>query len=266
MTTKKRKAADPAPPVPAAPYQPTEAEHNAVKRFTERRKARLRPPKVKVKNIGPKRVDITADHPDRTVWSVQMAETFGVTEAILADRLFNQVLNATHAGGNEPVNQDVVNAAVAAVHGIGPRDTVEGMLAAQMVATHQAAMELLRRTNGADTIQRLEANGNMATKMLRTFTAQVEALKRHRSKGEQRVVVQHQHVNVTAEQAAVQVNAGASPLAGGTGGALKPEEQPHAHALDHAHIAPMLCPDPARDALPMPSGAGADPLPDARRG
>lgn len=264
MATKTK--TDPAPSVPAEPYQPTEAEFSAVKRFTERRKAQLRPPKVKVKNIGPKKVDIAADHPDRTVWSVQMAETFGVTEAVLADRLFNQVLNATHAGGNQPVQQEVVNAALAAVHGIAPRDTTEGLLAAQMVATHHAAMELLRRTNGADTIQRLEANGNMATKMLRTFAAQMEALKRYRSKGEQRVVVQHQHVNVTAEQAAVQVNAGAPPLTGGTGGTLKLEEQPHAHALAHAHLAPMLCPDPARDALPMPSGAGAESLPDARRG
>src|SRR4051812_47248380 len=31
------------------------------------------------------------------------------------------------------------------VKGIGPRDVVEGMLAAQMVATHEAAMECLRR-------------------------------------------------------------------------------------------------------------------------
>src|SRR3954453_16145805 len=31
------------------------------------------------------------------------------------------------------------------VKGIGPRDIVEGMLAAQMVATHEAAMECLRR-------------------------------------------------------------------------------------------------------------------------
>src|SRR5215212_9804910 len=31
------------------------------------------------------------------------------------------------------------------VKGIGPRDVVEGMLAAQMVATHEAAMECLRQ-------------------------------------------------------------------------------------------------------------------------
>ena len=49
---------------------------------------------------------------------------------------------------------------------------------------------------------------NLAVKLLRTFTPQLEALKRYRSAGEQRVVVQHQHVNVTADQAAVQVNGG----------------------------------------------------------
>jgi hypothetical protein len=55
---------------------------------------------------------------------------------------------------------------------------------------------------------------NRATKLLRTYTMQVEALKRYRSAGEQRVVVQHQHVNVTADQAAVQVN-GVAPDPGG---------------------------------------------------
>ena len=57
----------------------------------------------------------------------------------------------------------------------------------------------------------------MAVKLLRTYTAQLETLKRYRSAGEQRVVVQHQHVNVTADQAAVQVNGGGYPGPGGGG-------------------------------------------------
>ncbi len=40
-----------------------------------------------------------------------------------------------------------------------------------------------------------DAGVNRATKMLRTFTMQMEALKRYRTGGEQKVIVEHVHVN-----------------------------------------------------------------------
>src|SRR3954452_3100534 len=80
---------------------------------------------------------------------------------------------------------------------------------------------------------------NRATKLLRTYTMQVEALKRYRSAGEQRVVVQH--VNVTAEQAAVQVN-GTPPALRGEGAASKTEERSHEQQLAHASEPAMRCP------------------------
>jgi hypothetical protein len=95
---------------------------------------------------------------------------------------------------------------VAAVTGIAPRDEAEAMLAAQMVGVHWIAMALLNKAGSTNDRGLLNDAGNMAVKLLRTYTAQLETLKRYRSAGEQRVVVQHQHVNVTADQAAVQVN------------------------------------------------------------
>jgi hypothetical protein len=104
-------------------------------------------------------------------------------------------------------------------------------------------------------------------KLLRTYTAQIEALKRYRSAGEQRVVVQH--VTVTAEQAAVQVNGGVDPAPEGRGAASKPEEQPHAPAkpapLAYEPGTPLPCPDPAGDAVPVASGEGTEAVPHARR-
>ena len=40
-----------------------------------------------------------------------------------------------------------------------------------------------------------QANVNEATKMLRTFTTQMEALKKYRTGGQQKVTVEHVHVN-----------------------------------------------------------------------
>jgi hypothetical protein len=71
-----------------------------------------------------------------------------------------------------------------------------------MVATHFAVTRALRRLKGTDTIRQQDSNGNLAVKLLRTFTAQTEALQRYRGKGQQKVTVEHVHVH-TGGQAIV---------------------------------------------------------------
>jgi hypothetical protein len=88
-----------------------------------------------------------------------------------------------------------INAALAAITGIGARDEIEGMLATQMVATHIAAIRVLRQLKGSETITQQDSSGNLAVKLLRTFTMQLEALQRYRGKGQQKVTVEHVHVN-----------------------------------------------------------------------
>jgi len=57
-------------------------------------------------------------------------------------------------------------------------------------------MEALKRAMIVDqTFEGRVANVNHATKMLRTFTAQMEALKKYRTGGQQKVTVEHVHVN-----------------------------------------------------------------------
>src|SRR3954468_3997569 len=124
---------------------------------------------------------------------------------------------------------------------------------AQMGGVHWIAMALLSKAGSTNDRALLNDAGNLAVKLLRTYTAQIEALKRYRSAGEQRVVVQHQHVNVTADQAAVQVN-GVAPAPGGRGAASELEEQSHAsgihRSVPHEPGTPLQCPDPARDTVP----------------
>jgi hypothetical protein len=128
-----------------------------------------------------------------------------------------------------------------------PADELEGMILAQMMATHAAAMECYRRAMIADQpSEGRSMNLNFATKATRTFTTQLEALQRYRGKGsEQRVTVQHQHINVAADQAIVGIN---TVPAGGDGAASKPKDQPH--ALGYAPGTPVRSADPER--VPMP--------------
>jgi hypothetical protein len=194
--------------------------------------------------------------------AARVMNAFGTTSTDLAERLMMQIITATHLqSSNEPVSAENLNAALAAVTGIAPRDEAEAMLVAQMVGVHWLAMDLLRKANDRPL---LNDAGNLAVKLLRTYTTQLDALKRYRSAGEQRVVVQHQHVNVTADQAAVQVN-GVAPDPGGRGAASKQEDRSHEQRLGHAPEPTMLCPEPARDAVPVAGCDGPDPLSASRR-
>jgi hypothetical protein len=87
-------------------------------------------------------------------------------------------------------------ATVAGLIGIGPRDELEGMIAAQLLAAHNAAMECYRRAMIADqTFEGRSENLSQANKLSRTYALLLDALNRHRGKGQQKVTVEHVHVN-----------------------------------------------------------------------
>jgi hypothetical protein len=248
--------------LPATKLEPTEAEQAEIRALAKRKKTRRRAPRFAVhqQEGGPTQMAPAGVHADAAAARVMNA--FGITDLDLAERLMMQIITATHLqSSNEPVSAENLNAALAAVTGIAPRDEAEAMLAAQMVGVHWLAMDLLRKANDRSL---LNDAGNLAVKLLRTYTTQLEALKRYRSAGEQRVVVQHQHVNVTAEQAAVQVN-GTPPALRGEGAASKTEERSHEQQLAHASEPAMRCPEPARNAMPVTGCDGASPLSAPRR-
>jgi hypothetical protein len=121
------------------------------------------------------------------------------------------------------------------VKGIEPRDQIEAMpaadqieamLAAQMAAVHNATMTFARRLAGVQNIPQQDSAQNAFNKLARTFAAQVSALKDYRSKGEQRMVVQHVHVAEGGQ--AIVGNVSAPAQGGGMRG--KDGEQPHALA------------------------------------
>lgn len=85
--------------------------------------------------------------------------------------------------------------------GINPKDQVEGMLATQMIVTHNAAMKCFKHaasyfnTTSIPTLELGNATLNSANKLTRTYTMQMEALNRYRGKGQQKMTVEHVHIN-----------------------------------------------------------------------
>src|SRR5262245_58269321 len=84
------------------------------------------------------------------------------------------------------------HAAVDALIGITPGDELEGVIAAQLIAAHNAAMECYRRAMiGEQTFEGRRENLSQANKLSRTYAALLDTLNRHRGKGQQKVTVEH---------------------------------------------------------------------------
>jgi len=113
------------------------------------------------------------------------------------NQIVSQVASATWLANDTPSGkQDRIGGAVAGLVGIRPRDEIEAMLAAQMVAAHNAAMECYRRAMiHEQTFAGRKENLNQANKLSRTHAALTEALNKHRGKGQQKVTVEHVHVH-----------------------------------------------------------------------
>lgn len=174
--------------------------------------------------------------------------------------LVNQAMQSLwlkHSSAEERDRQ--LNAAIVAMIGAAPRDEIEGMMAAQLVAAHNAAMECYRRAMlGEQTFEGRRENLTQATKLSRTWATLLDTLNKHRGKGQQKVTVEHVHVH-----AGGQAVVGTIERPGG-GDQSKLEEQPHAKQIAHAPEPAMPCPDEGPDAVPV-ARDGERPLPDARR-
>jgi len=175
-------------------YKPTEREKELIQAWCQARDTRLPLPKVTItqKKAGAA-VQMAFDHPDQLVANTLLMQSIGSPSAAFAEGVLSDVVNsATHGG---LVDQHAVNFALAMIDGIQPRDELETLLAIQMAAVHAATITFARRLNNVETIPQQDSAERALNKLARTFTTQMETLKRYRSGGKQTVVVQHVNVN-----------------------------------------------------------------------
>jgi hypothetical protein len=88
------------------------------------------------------------------------------------------------------------NASFAIFTGMKPKDSIEAMMITQMIALHEMALLASERaliTEQPDEF--VEQNVNRATKLCRSYASMVEALNKYRTKGQQKITVQHVNVN-----------------------------------------------------------------------
>ncbi|MEM8624430.1 MAG: hypothetical protein AAGG47_13015 [Pseudomonadota bacterium] len=170
-----------------------------------------RSPKVTLKSSDGV-LKIAVAEKDTQLGSAQFLRSLGTCSTEFAYPLIKQMVNAGTKG--EEIDTETASFMLEVVRGLEPRDQVEAMLGAQMAAVHLAMMTMARRLNHVDTIPQQDSAERAFNKLARTFAAQTEALKRYRTGGEQKIMVQH--VNVEDGGQAVVGNVTTTKGAGGT--------------------------------------------------
>lgn len=118
-------------------------------------------------------------------WTMEQAKRLCGSDNLKIAPIINQILQATPRPSEE-----MLTASLAMLAEIEPRNGLEAMLAAQMIAVHNISLECgLRCSLREQTPHGFHSGINDMTKLMRTFTAQMEALQRYRNGGKQKIML-----------------------------------------------------------------------------
>ena len=205
--------------------------------MTKKTKTPEKAPDENVHKIDPTRPDL---------WKGDYRKIGGSQNDPFNLTLGDQVIKTIFPASDHDERQMQLDAAIGSLSALKPRDEIEGMLIAQLVGSHNAAMECLRRAMIANqSFEGRAQNLAFANKLSRTYAALVETLNKHRGKGgKQSVTVKHVHVHGGGQAIVGNV----SHVPGGAGPNSKSEEQPHAQVA-HAPQPAMRSANPQLDVL-----------------
>jgi hypothetical protein len=177
-----------AKPTVAEPNQNSSPEERTEIERARAKKASVLAPRLKVQDEK-----ISIDHADPAVGWRLLRDALGSSDRDFLNVILRQLANASARGGQ--VDEDDLNFMVSVVKGIEPRDQIETMLAAQIAGIHNTIMTFTRRLANVENIPQQDSAERALNKLARTFVSQMEALKRYRTGGEQKVTVQHVSVS-----------------------------------------------------------------------
>jgi hypothetical protein len=133
------------------------------------------------------------------VWWDRLKKALGTASSDFVSASLVQLKAAAQFPGSG-VSEIGINAALAQIEALAPKDEVEAALAVQMACTHSAVMSVLMRfENGQGNIDRVVRLASAAARLSRAFTMQVEVYRRLRHGGDQYVRVEHVHINEGAQ-------------------------------------------------------------------
>ena len=96
-------------------------------------------------------VDVASPHSDGIGAAYMLHDAFATESDAFLNTALAELSNAAKANGT--LNGVAVNASLALIGAIAPRDELEAALALQMSATHDLSLEMLRRTRNAGHVE-----------------------------------------------------------------------------------------------------------------
>jgi hypothetical protein len=146
----------------------------------------------------PKTQTVSAVAPAHSIRpSAYYRKSFGIDEQGIANRKMKEIgeLLFFHKDCSDDENHLQLVRALELYESLEPADGAEGMLAAQMVGAHFAALECLRRAAIPDqSFASRDIALRHAHKLMSLYTQQLAALNKHRGKGQQKVTVEYVNV------------------------------------------------------------------------
>jgi hypothetical protein len=111
------------------------------------------------------------------------ADLCGVKTRAVANVVLGEVVSLL-SWGQSLETADNLYTAIAFLGELGPTNATEALLSAQMIGTHQAATQFLRRALASEqTEEGTETNANRAIRLMRLFIEQLEAMTKLKGKG-----------------------------------------------------------------------------------
>jgi hypothetical protein len=162
-------------------YELTAGENKALQASSAQK------PKPRLRISGDGQIDL--DNADPVAGFNELKTSLGTTDNDFTCGLLEQMSSIGSRGDEQAINFNL-----SMIQGVEPTDEIEAMLATQMAAVHNATMTYAGRLNQADTVAQQDSAARAFNNLAKTFTAQVEALKRYRTGGRQNIVVQHVNV------------------------------------------------------------------------
>jgi hypothetical protein len=157
--------------------------------------ARRAPVRVRLRRINANLAQAYPPDGLRKEWWHRLAKALGTRSSAFVQVSLIQ-LQAAARLPCDGISETAVNAALALIESVAPKDEVEGALAVQMACTHTAAMAILALVGGGyGGERRVAALASAAARLLRAYVMQLEVLRRLRRGGEQYVRVEHVHVH-----------------------------------------------------------------------
>lgn len=183
--------------------------------------------------------ELVSDRFARTLLSVSEGQVLARRIYEIAELLFFP------PGSTEAEKSAHVARAIELYNSLAPADGLEGMLAEQMVGTHMAALECLRRAAVPNqSLMVRDMALKHAAKLMELYAKQVAALNKHRGKGQQKVTVEHVHVGAGGQAIVGNVRTGSTgPTAAAPStnskqdSSVKTAEQPA--SIEHRAAAPL---------------------------